>query len=771
MWGLQPDQWMRRSVATRMPHWAAFWIVFQGLITASFSFAQAPGTIVTLAGGDSREGRLATEVKLHDLKDLIVSPEGEVYFSEGRMSRIWKITREGRLKAVAGTGFNSPQYRDGDPALESGLPSPAGLAISPTGMLYFSTTTLVNAIDSNGKIYIIAGSPGRPGSSGDGGSARNALLNLPQSLAFDPSGNLYIGDTGNDLIRKVDTQGTLTTVAGSRSILPTSGEGLPATQINLAYPQGLAFDKKGNLYFVTGGQIREVTPEATVRTVADLAHNYAGFSGDGGSALAAKFNSPSDLCADAAGNIYVADSGNHRIRKINTQGIITTVAGNGKYNKGKGLAGAGRDFGDGGPATDAYLYLPTRVDVDPEGALYILDSDNNRIRKVNREGVITTIAGGGYGDGKSALQTSFLYGLEPTAVAADPFGNVYVASEFSEVVQKIGRDGILSTAAGGGLMDIQKGALATDLRLNPRDIAADSAGNLHILTDSRNLLTVDSNGIVTSVLQLSGWGIGAGPDNSVYLADGRLIRRVSPQGDVQIIAGVSYSGKIYDTNDLGDGGPASQAKMNAVDVAVDPAGNIFVADAENNRIRRIDARTGIITTVAGSEINSDRSDIKLGEPATHSILLYPSNIAVDRSGDFYFQSLKVDSQGILTAPTYDSSNPEPGESRLPWLRGTFTSISAVDDNGSLIIDDAENARVRKAYPSILPEGPFENSPRPSGDVNGNGKVELLDVTLALQSVVGLRELDLEQRRASDLNGDEKVELLDVVFLLRKVIGL
>jgi sugar lactone lactonase YvrE len=278
----------------------------------------------------------------------------------------------------------------------------------------------------NGTITTVAGT-GAPGFSGDGGPATSAQINNPAGLAADSLGNLYIADSWNQRIRMVSTNGIITTVAGNGSS-GFSGDSSPATSAQLDNPTGLAVDSFGNVYIADSSnqRIRMVSVNGVITTIAG--NGTSGYSGDGGPATSAELASPNGISVDALGNVYIADDGNNRIRKVAPNGNITTIAGNGTSGY----------SGDGGPATSAELASPNSVAVDTAGNLYIADDGNNRIRRVDLTGTITTIAGNGNraytGDGGPALNASF---QNPAGVFVSAAGSVYVSDQSNAALRML----------------------------------------------------------------------------------------------------------------------------------------------------------------------------------------------------------------------------------------------------------------------------------------------------------------------------------------------
>ena len=347
-----------------------------------------------------------------------------------------------RIDTFAGTGESLSGFGgfggDGGPATNAQLAFPTSVALDGAGNLYIADRRnhRIRKVDSSGTISTIAGT-GEYGFGGDGGPATEAGLYNPNGVATDGAGNLYIADSGNHRIRKVDSTGTITTIAGTgeRGFGGSDGDGDrgPATNAQLNHPSEVAVDGAGNLYIADEGnhRIRKVDSTGTIRHFAGLVgqRGRGGFRGDGGPAVKAQLNQPADVAVDGAGNLYIADSLNSRVRKVDSLGFISTIAGTGN---------AGRPSGDGGPATNAQLAFPTGVAVDGAGNLYIADSPRHKIRKVDSAGTISTIAGrvrhGFSGDGGPATEARL---NSPNDVAVDGAGNLYIADQYNHRIRKL----------------------------------------------------------------------------------------------------------------------------------------------------------------------------------------------------------------------------------------------------------------------------------------------------------------------------------------------
>lgn len=297
------------------------------------------------------------------------------------------------ITSVAGSntsGSGSGSSGDGGLAKDAKLLNPTDVVVNAEGHVFFNDggfTYSIRVVTPDGIINRFAGN-NTSGFSGDGGPANQAALNFPQGLAIDRQGNIFIADAGNRIIRKVNRQGIIQTIAGIPGSFGYSGDGGPATAAQLAFPNGMAFDAAGNLFFADAGRhiIRKIDTAGIITTVAGT--GTSGFSGDGGPATAARLYSPTDICFDNNGNMIIADRDNHAIRRINTSGIIEKIAGiGGSLNYGF--------TGDGGVATAAKLNKPQSVSTDSLGNVFFSDYTNKRIRKINTNGVIQTIGGNG----------------------------------------------------------------------------------------------------------------------------------------------------------------------------------------------------------------------------------------------------------------------------------------------------------------------------------------------------------------------------------------
>jgi sugar lactone lactonase YvrE len=429
----------------------------------------------------------------------------------------------------------------------------------------------------------------------------------------------------------------ITTYAGVGRVLP--GSGTPAVNQTIDQPISVISDRAGGFYFASQqGRVYRVTASGLLIAVAGV--GTPSYGGDGGPALAAGLGYIADLAMDSVGNLFIADTGNHRIRRVTPAGIISTVAG----------TGTGKFTGDGGPAVEAQLDYPTGIALDGVGNLFIADTSNHRIRKVTPEGLITTVAGSGgtgpdgcafHGDGAEAVFARLCF---PSDVAVDPKGHLFIVDSWNNSIRTVSSNGVISTVLGDpcyGCWDygltVPKGYLRT--------VATDGAGNVfigNILHHSVLRLTPDGSRSVVAGCGTAGFGGDGGPaaaallnfptgvaldgEGNLLIADSgnHRIRKVTTSGVIRSVAG---NGRIGFS---GDGGPAVLAELTRpFRVAVDEVGNLFIAEPDNHCVRKV-APDGIVGTVAGTGMQGFSGD---GGPALTAQLNFPSDLVFDTAGN------------------------------------------------------------------------------------------------------------------------------------------
>jgi uncharacterized protein (TIGR03437 family) len=714
-------------------------------------------SLVTVAGtgasGLSSNGTLAVSANITRPIRIDIDGAGNLYLTDSDNQIIRKVTPEGAIITVAGNGIRG-YSGDGGPAIKASLSFPIGVAVDLSGNIYIcdnGNNRIRKVSATNGVITTLTGT-GTQAYSGDGGPAIEAQLNSPQNVAVDNSGNVYISDFGNSRIRKVTiSDGTISTVAGS-GVIGFDGDGGPATSARLNSPNNVFADKNGNLIICDAGnsRIRRVnSSDGKISTI--VGNGTRGYGGDGGPAAEALINVPAGAITDQSGNLFFSDRANHRVRKVDAQtGLITTVAGSGRGGfNGDGLAA---------PASD--LNFPTGLAMDPAGNLYIGDRDNLRIRKLinalatdnvapylsiespttstsftttseifsasgkvsdnsaiiqiswsndrggsglipisanwsvrsiplqlglnnlsvtawdasgnvstariavnyNPERIITTLAGtgedGDTGDGSSGLLARLSL---PTSVAVDNAGNVYLADSGNHRIRKIMPGGIIVPFAGNGnLGSSGDGGLAVSAALNnPQSVTLDSTGNVYIADTNNN-----------------------------------RIRKVTPAGIISTVAGTGRGGFT------GDGGPADKARLNSpYGVALDGAGNLFIADTANFRIRKVAVSSGLISTVAGNGSFGNSGD---NGPAVDARLNTPYSVAISREGNLFIVDVgdhkvrRVSPDGIITRAIGTGTAGYSGDGG-PAASAQIDTPTGIgfDSENNLYLADLGNNRIRK----------------------------------------------------------------------------
>ena len=662
----------------------------------------APGTSVNLRlGANALNGSNAVWAG-----GIAVDAAGDVYFSAAGLSSVFKLDTRGILTRVAGPGVftpgapDAPVIGDNGPALSAYLSAPTGVALDSSGNLYIADTgnNRIRKVDTKGIITTVAGSGDWPGGySGDNGPATSAQLCLPSGIAVDGSGNLYIGDTTNNRIRKVDTKGIITTVAGTGGSRAGnwggySGDNGPASSAQLAGPTGIALDGAGNLYIAdTGNSV--IRRISAGGTITTVAGTgVEAFSGDNGPAVSAQLWAPAGVALDSSGNLYVADTQNHRVRKVAAAtGAITTVTGN----------GIGNFAGDNGPAASGQLNSPGAVAVTASGALYISDLGNNRIRKISG-GVITTVAGGGDGDGGPAVLAGFGYYVG--SVARDGAGNLYVADPANNRIRKVTPDGTVTTVAGSGIGGYSgdNGPAASAELSGPLGVAVDQAGNIYIADANNNAVRkiAASTGVITTILGglNDPWAVAVDSAGNLYIADAGNLRilKVDTKGVVTTVAGTGTAGYT------GDGGPATAAQLGWIQgLAADGRGNLYLSDCGDAVIRKVDTH-GVITTYAGTGSPGHTGD---GGPATSAQLECPFGLAADGGGNLFFTEeygyvRQITSSGIISTVAGTSTASGTNGDGGPALSATLSIPFGitVDAAGNLYVADMYDTSIRLLTP-------------------------------------------------------------------------
>ena len=607
----------------------------------------SPSVVALLAGNVGGIGNLdgtGAAASFNLTNTVATDSVGNVYVADSRNQVIRKITPAGVVTTLAGTGVVG--HADGVGTAAS-FNYPYGVATDSAGNVYVTDTSnsIIRKITPTGLVTTLAGVAQVIGHADGTGTA--ASFAYPTGIATDSTGNIYVADASNHTIRKITPAGVVTTVAGVAGV-PGHADGV-GTAASFNYPGGVATDSMGNIYVAdtSNHTIRKITPARVVTTLAGTA-TVAGFAD--GVGTAASFNYPYGVATDSAGDVYVADTLNNAIRKITPAGVVTTLAGTGT---------AGHADGTGAAAS---FNRPNGVATDGAGNIYVADTNNSIIRNITPTGVVTTLAGtaGVIGHADSVgTGASFAY---PTGIATDSVGNIYVADSNNQTIRKITPTGLVTTLAGtAGVTGGTDGTGAAASFAYPGGVATDSAGNIYVAdTSNSTIRKITPAGVVTTLAGTgtAGYADGTGAAASfnnpygvatdsagdVYVADtfNSTIRKITPAGVVTTLAGTGTAGHAD--------GVGTTASFSYPDgVATDGAGNIYVADTGNKVIRKI-TPAGLVTTLAGTAGVLGSAD-GVGPAASFN---FPHGVVTDSAGDVYvtdtFNSTirKITSAGVVT---------------------------------------------------------------------------------------------------------------------------
>ena len=627
------------------------------------------------------------------------------------LALLWHSSAMGASGAYTFTTFAGPDAVGSGAVDGTGsvarFSSPQGVAVDASGNVYVADgNSTIRKITSAGVVTTLAGTVGTFGSMDGTGSA--ASFAGTYGVAVDSSGNVYVADRVNQIIRKITSAGIVTTLAGTANRVPNGSADGTGSAARFYFPQGVAVDSSGNVYVAdTGNQtIRKITPAGVVTTLAGTA-NTGGGSTDG-TGSAASFGIPTGVAVDGSGNVYVADSGNNNIRKITSAGVVTTLAGT-----------AGNQGSTDGTGSAASFGHPYSVAVDASGNVYVADQYNDTIRKITSAGVVTTLAGTALLSGSADGTGSAARFAAPQGVAVDVSGNVYVA-DGNSTIRKITSGGVVTTLAGpvglyiGGIPTISGESSARFW--NPTGVAVDASGNVYVADYGNNtILKITSAGVVTTLAGTSAWnadssgvygstdgtgsvarfngpgGVAVDSSGNVYVADqfNQTIRKITSAGVVTTLAGTAG------VQGSADGTGSAASFFFPYGVAVDSFGNVYVADTGNNTIRKITS-VGVVTTLAGTTASNQGSTDGTGRAAS---FWAPAGVAVDASGNVYVADQynstirKITSAGVVTtlAGTAGTGGSADGTGSAASF---YNPIGvAVDSSGNVYVTDANSGAI------------------------------------------------------------------------------
>lgn len=615
------------------------------------------GDVTTLAGSAGLRGSTdgtGSGARFCWPRGVTVDGEGNVYVADTNNFTIRKITPGGIVTTLAGQA-GSYGSTDGTGS-EAHFTGPIGVAADTAGNIYVTDSNTLRKVTATGVVTTLAGKPGYYGSADGTGSA--ARFHSPRGIAIDCAGNIYVADTTNSTIRKVTSAGVVTTLAGKAGYPGSTDATGSAARFN--GPSGVAVDSAGNVYVADTSNytVRKVTPTGAVTTLAGSAGESGSTDGAGGTARFGSegmFQGPFGVAADSGGNVYVADTCNNMIRKVTSAGVVTTVAGSPSTNGSADGTGRTARFG-----------LPFGLATDRAGSVYVADSANNTIRRITPAGEVITLAGSPGLSGSTDATGSDARFNSPYGVALDSNGYLYVADSLNSTIRKVTPSGDVTTLAGSAGSHGSADGIGNSARFYcPAGLAIDGQGN-------------------------------------VYVADGANdnIRRVTPAGDVITLVG--SAGLSGSTDATG-----SDARFySPYGVTVDSAGNAYVADQGNDTVRKVTPAEEV-TTLAGLAGTAGSAD-GTGSAARFGC---PTGVAVDSEGNIYVADSGYNTiRRVTLAGMVSTIGGRPGVIGQADGIGGSAGFSnpmgiTVDTAGNVYVADTSNNRISKGTPLPIPYSP------------------------------------------------------------------
>ena len=708
---------MKRGLPARLPVTAA-------LFAAIVSGQPLAYTISSAAGGSTAfefsEGAAATSFVIRSFSQPAVDRQGAFYFSQG--NRVIRVGPDGTAKTYAGTG-QAGFSGEGGPATSAMLNAPGAVLFDPQGrLLIFDTfgvgSNRIRRVELNGAITTIAGTGDQaPGpNDGDGGLATSARIHATLGT-YDSGGNLFFLDSGDFGLnmRRIDVNGRISTVAHSVGV----------------FPIGMASDGT-NIYLADLNPAVNRVARLTGSTFTPIAGPRAGFSGDGGPSIAASVSAPNGIAIDSAGNLHLVDTGNARVRTIRNSPTATVASGQGVIatSAGTGTIGFG---GEGVPALASPLSNPSAMTVDPSDNLYISDGGSGRFRKFRLGGMLQTVAGlprtAPMGDSGPANQAAL---IAPGSLFRYSGGNFLVVD--GARIRQITPDGLIATIAGLGVQGSSgdNGPAAQALFQAPQGVVEDSVGNVYVL-DGGALRKFAVGGTISTVLGLAGAKLDEGPaaqvnigsgqslaidaQDNIYVGSFQTVRKLTPAGTVTRVAGTATFGQ----SPLASGDARSANLTSVYGLAVDPTGNLFVADTFNHRILKV-TPAGQFTTLAGAFGKAGYSGD--GGPAAQAMLNRPAGMAFDAWGNFYISDQannrvrKVTPDGAISTIAGSATAGfagDGGPALGAQLSLPFAQSAVADPAGNILLVD--NNRIRKlGAQKLLASGVLHAATKTAGPV-------------------------------------------------------